>query len=427
MLESMLLKRPRRGKSRTNQRGILKVNDWLFLVVLAFLGGFTPSASAITVHSVAELSNAVAAANAGGDKDIRIAADGSPYDLNGVYLRLTGDNITVSGATGNRGDAILDGSYVTTEILQVTGSNVTIQDLTLMRPRYHAIHVAPESKDVSGTRIENVHVIDPGQQAIKINQNSAKTFSARVGVIRKSRLELTAAGRQQVWNINGSCYTGGVDTHHGLGWTVSNNIITGFWCGNGLSEHGIHFWSFSENTLVEKNLIINCDRGIGFGLGSSGHIGGVIRNNMIYHDIGHDYSDVGVSLESASNALVYNNTIYQRHAYPNAIEYRFQATTGGSVYNNLTNKQIVSRDGGRASLSNNVTNASSAYFVDVASGNLHLAYRVPGVVDNGIKLAGLTDDYDGEIRTGNIDIGADEFAGNTKRSQPFSWLRLLLD
>jgi len=396
----------------------------VFLMIICCLS----SAEAVTVSTVAQIKAAVTAANGGGDNTIIVSAAGSPYNLNGEYFRLVADNITVSGSTSNRSDVLLDGGYVTTEIFQVIGSNVTIKNLTVARARYHPIHVFPESKDTLGTVIDNVHVRDPGEQAIKINQNSAKTYSANGGAIRNSKIELTSSGRAKVESYS-NCYTGGVDAHHAAGWSISNNIITGFWCSNGLSEHGVHFWSFSSDTVVEKNLIINCDRGIGFGLGSSGHTGGIIRNNMIYHDTGHAYSDVGISLESASHAQVYNNTVFHDHSYPNAIEYRFPATSGGIMQNNLTNKMISSRDGGSANLSHNVTNVKSSSFVDATGADLHLTRRLPGIVDSGLMIVGLSEDFDSEARPSGsgIDIGADEYETVAVEGvKTPSWLLLLM-
>lgn len=383
---------------------------------------------AVEVSTVSALKQAVSNANGGGDPNIVIAP--GDYQLNGVYLRITGSDITVSGRSGKRGDVILDGGYKTTEIFQILGSNVTIKDLTLKRAVHHPLHVfPPDGADVTGTLIKNVHIQDPGQQAIKINQNSARTRSVDFGQVLNSEIELTDAGRKKVWEINGSCYTGGVDAHHAKGWKVAGNRIEGFWCEGGLSEHGVHFWSFSEDTLVERNTIVNCDRGIGFGLGSSGHVGGIIRNNMIYHDSGHAYSDVGIGLENAESAAVYNNTIYHVHSYPHGIEYRFAGTRDGFIVNNLTNRSITSRNGGTATLSHNVTTAREHWFSSPWEANLHLRGEINGVVDSGMAVDGLTNDFDGERRSvhGVVDIGADELQRNATIVKTHSWLMMLLN
>jgi len=401
-----------------------KTKFWLFLMAGLFLPA---SAEAIVASSVSEIANAINAANNGGDSTIRISP--GIYNLNGTYFRLLADDVTIAGSTGEEDDVVLDGGYITTEIFQIIGSSVTIKDLTLKRAYYHPIHIFPENKDVTGTLIENVHIIDPGQQASKINQNSAKTHSVNNGVVRNSFIELTSSGRAKVWEINGSCYTGGVDAHHAANWLIAMNTIQGFWCAGGLSEHGVHFWSFSDNTSVTRNTIINCDRGIGFGLGSSGHIGGTISNNMIYHDSGHIYSDVGIGLESASDVTVVNNTIYHEHNYPNAIEYRFSSTTGARIYNNLTNRLISSRDGGNASLANNVMDARPEWFISTVMGDLHLAGREPDVVDMGRFLTDLPEDFDGDPRPGGkaFDIGADELGpagGQNRGFLPSTYLLL---
>jgi hypothetical protein len=385
------------------------------------------SAPATDVATVSELQNAIEEANNGGDPEILLLP--GTYQLKGIYMRLTREGVTVAGKNGIREDVIVDGEYITTEIFQIAASHITVKDLTLKRARYHPIHVFPIDSDVLGTVIQNVHIIGPGQQAIKINQNNAKTCSADFGTVAGCRIELTSSGRDKVWEINGSCYTGGVDAHHASGWKIVDNEIAGFWCASGLSEHGVHFWSDSRDTLVARNRIVNCDRGIGFGLGESGHSGGIIRNNMIFHDSGHSYSDVGIGLENAAGAEVYNNTLFHHHSYPNAIEFRFPGTNSGFIKNNLTNKAIVSRNGGSAEVSHNLTSARGSWFQAAEAGDLHLCRPVGDVVDKGTTISGLDQDYDKQARPAGrgIDLGADEWTTEADAGDAvFAWLHLLL-
>ncbi len=410
----------------------IRTFPFVLFLTMSFI---SPVMADVLVHTVAELVTAVNNTQSGGDRTI-LVADGN-YPLDGAYLRIAADDVTVRSQSGNRGGVILDGNYLTTEIFQVVACNVTIAGLTLKRAYDHPIHVmATSSHDVENTLISNVHIIDPGQQAIKINQDSAKSHSANNGKVTGSLIELTAAGRDKVWERNGSCYTGGIDGHRAINWTVEDNEIRGFWCAGSLAEHGVHFWSDSTNTIVQRNLIVDCDRGIGFGLGSSGHIGGTIRNNMIYHGPDHGQSDVGIGLESTSGAQVYNNTIYHEHGYANAIEYRFDESNNLSIVNNLTNRAITSREGGSTLLlANNITNADAAWFTSVTSGDLHLNSERDGVTGAARSISGLLDDFDKQSRpqgTG-LDIGADEYTNTVPVKPPpaptdnpiLSWLLLL--
>ncbi len=401
------------------------------ILVLFFLSTLAvfPARAEIVVNSVSQLVDAVNNTQSGGDRTILIA-DGI-YRLNGNYLRIAVSDVTVRSQNGNRANVVLDGNYQTTEIFQIVASDATIADLTLKRAYDHPIHIFPAfNNDVVNTLISNVHIIDPGQQAIKINPNSDRTHFVNDGRITGNLIELTDTGRAKVWDRNGSCYTGGVDAHQADSWIVEDNEIRGFWCAGGLSEHGIHFWSNSSNTLVQRNHIVDCDRGIGFGLGSNGHSGGVIRNNMIYHGPDHGVSDVGISLESATGAQVYNNTIFHEHSYPNGIEYRFAESNNLTIVNNLTNRMITSRQGASATLiSNNVSDAESDWFVNTASGDLHLGSERNGVTGAAIAVSGLIDDYDKQNRPlgAGLDIGADEYSSAGVEQVILSWLFLLVD
>ena len=133
-----------------------------------------PSGLVIDVATVSELQTAVS--NAVPYTTIRLAK--GVYELNGAYLRLDTPHLTLRSASGNRDSVVLDGDYVTTEIIQIVASNVTVADLTLREARYHPIHVmSTAASDTLQTFIYNVVIIDPGQQAIKINPVAGGHFA----------------------------------------------------------------------------------------------------------------------------------------------------------------------------------------------------------------------------------------------------------
>jgi hypothetical protein len=250
-----------------------------------------------------------------------------------------------------------------------------------------------------------------------------------------SHLELNAAGRSAVRN---DCYTGGVDGHGARGWVVRDNVIEGFWCPQGLSEHGVHFWTGSRDTVVERNRIWNSARGVGFGLGETtgsstdtwrtyvdapcgsaapvGHFGGTVRNNFIAaSDAGLFASqfgfDSGVALEQACGATVVHNTIYgTTPPLSSAVEWRFANTTA-TVTNNLANAPFKNRGAGASGTSTgNLDGAASSLFVGPQGGDFHLLASAGAAIGKGAAVASgvCDDDIDGEPRAGARDVGADE-------------------
>jgi hypothetical protein len=332
------------------------------------------------------------------------------YTLGEALVILT-DGVTVRSVSGNRNSVIVRGNGMqgsVSHIFFVDGDNFTARDMTLRDVYYHAIQM---DIDAQAPTLINLHILDTFEQMIKVPYDTDQpNVHSDNGRVENCRFEYSAG-------IGPQWYIGGVDAHHAFNWVVRGNTFINIRspenpdAGGRVAEHAIHFWNGSRDTLVEKNIIINCDRGIGFGLDDQGHVGGIIRNNMIYHNAAHDMGDVGIGLESVTDAQVYNNTIFQEHAYQNAIEYRWPTTTGLLIANNLTNKAIAQRNEASANVSNNVTNARSAWFVDPTSGDLHLAAPVSSVVNQGRAITGLNDDIDGDVRPqgGGYDIGADEY------------------
>ncbi len=308
------------------------------------------------------------------------------YDLDGAFLHITTAGLTLRSASGNRAGVVLDGAYASGELISIQASNTVVADLTLKRAYYHPIHVSGPDVPISGVLIHNVHIIDPGEQAVKVNPVGEGTVDR--STLQCSHIELTDAGRPHIRN---NCYTGGLDAHAATGWRVWRNRIEGFWCDEGLSEHGIHLWRASADTVVEENVVVDCARGIGFGLGpgNDGHTGGIIRNNFVAATdadlFASEYGfDAGIAVWGAEGAAVFHNTVASTQPPFSSIEWRFIATSV-TLANNLTTGVIRDR-GGSATLTTNLEGVSIGLFEDVATGDLHLVDPESGPVDAATPL-----------------------------------------
>ena len=251
----------------------------------------------VSPDKTGQLRGIILAAEAG----TTILLENGTYDLSGgddsSRLSFYNANVTLRSLSGDRDGVILDGAYGTNEIIAISASNVTIADLTVMRAYAHPIHISGQpGNPIGGILIHNLRIVDPREQAIKVNPVGDGYVDN--STIQCCSIELTDAGRTNVNPSPGGCYTGGIDVHQARGWVVRRNRIEGFWCDSGLSEHGIHFWQCCRDTLVEENVIVDCARGIGFGLSQTGscrtypddpyptagfkdHIDGIIRNNFV--------------------------------------------------------------------------------------------------------------------------------------------------
>lgn len=353
------------------------------------------SGQRVIVSNVTELVNAVQQANA--NDNMTIVLEDGTYTLNEM-LWISGNNVTFRSRSGNRDAVIIRGQGMygsVSHIFNVPGNNFTVADMTIGWVANHAVQI---HSDADNPVIHNVRFVDTGEQMLKVSYRPGDSTSSENGLVGWCLFEYSAG-------VGPQYYIGGIDAHQAHNWIIRNNIFRHIRSPeSGLAEHAIHFWSESRNTLVERNIITNCDRGIGFGLADRGHSGGMIRNNMV-----HTTRDVGIGLENSSGTAVYNNTVFTEN-YMNSIEYRFTRTQGGAIINNLTNASITSRDGGSATVETNVTNAQTAWFARATSGDLHLVTAEPAVVDQGQLLSEVSQDIDCETRPkgSGYDIGADE-------------------
>lgn len=376
---------------------------------------------------------------------------GSTIVLNdGIYNIGTGlsfarDGVTLMGRSSNPDLVIIDGKNGYNgagtdsripELVRITGSNVTIANLTLRHAANHIVHIYPPSTTLgnAGVMLTHLKIQNPGEQAVKINANgpSSTVFSDN-GTIQCSTIQLENVARPWVNSMAADgCYTGGIDAHQARGWNFKYNRIIGFWCPSGTSEHGIHVWTGSRDTVVENNVIEDCARGIGFGLSPSGsansraysdspcggatdvgHFGGRIVNNVVAaKDAGLFASavkfDTGIGVENACDTLVAHNTVYSS---PNptfaAIDVRFNPapTFPVRVVNNYLSYRITNRDSAMPTKSNNYETATAMDFVNVVVGNFRPSASNTTAVNQGMNV-NVTKDLFDRPRDSVPDLGA---------------------
>lgn len=367
-------------------------------------GGVCTACSSRTVN-VSNLAELYAAFDGEQDGDEIVIASGT-YTLNTTALSIDADNITVRSSTGNRDDVVIQGDAMSSGATIKSifyfpqgayGQNATIKDLSVGRVGWHAIFFNGNGSG-NGTVVDNVRIFDCYEQFIK---GAVATTGTSNVTVKHSLFEFTTSALNY--------YTGGIDAHSADGWLIQDNIFKNIQSPSSyVAEHAIHLWSntsFSGSNIVERNKIVNCDRGIGVWNGTGTNI---IRNNMISSNGSGIFSDVGIDIQNTMNSRVYNNSVWvAASGYYASMEFRGALSTGSYIANNLTNKGIYQFNGATGTEVYNVTDAESSWFFNPMIGDLH----INSSVGLGISISGLTDDYDGESRTSNIDIGADQRGG----------------
>ncbi len=366
------------------------------------------SDTTITVSTVGGLFSAVALRGRTGHLTV-LLKDGI-YEFTRT-LTIIGPSVTIKGESGIRENVIIQGDKMSASakvkiLMRVEDDDFKLSDLTLRNCGNHLLQIAGE-RDADNPIVDNVIFRDAYEQLMKITYSlQVPDVSSDSGIVRNCLFEFTAG-------IGPQYYIGGIDCHMGKYWKVQNNSFKNIISPSStIAEHAIHFWSNSEGTIVEGNTIVDCDRGIGFGLGNRGHSGGIIRNNIVYHT-GKVPHDVGIGVESCKDVQIYNNTVFMKGDYPNSIELRWEVSTNGKIYNNLCNAEIDLRDNSSADVDYNIKDADSTMFVSVKDTNFHLLPTAIRAIDAGLTIDTVLYDFDEQRRPwgNNYDIGADEYNG----------------
>ena len=339
----------------------------------------------------------------------------------GKYLEIDVPWITIRSASGNRDAVILEGAG---NNLTISATGVTIADVTLRGAGFHGIQVRGEL-GVSFTRIYNVHIMDSGQQLVKVSTGDGRSGRfADNGLLACSLLEYTTYS--QGTNSSAPSYTNGIDILAGKGWVIRDNVFRRIRSQAGPAGPAILVWKNALDTVIRRNRIVDCWRGIALGLMAPNalsrggpeviydHQHGVVENNVILAL--HEPADAAIENSYARNSYVAHNTIFYnpaiKHVVSWSIEYRFPPTTA-VIQNNLTNFPIQKRHPfpiQNATVEGNITTADASWFRDILKEDVHL---VQGAypIDRGVSGIKTAMDIDGTKRlVGSApDVGADEF------------------
>jgi CubicO group peptidase (beta-lactamase class C family) len=342
-----------------------------------------------------------------------LLADGE-YKLPRTLVLTQKKDVTIRSASGNPAKVTLigngwDGPEPGGDILHIGRCDgVTIADLTLTDCRSYGIKVEAENAP-RNVHIYNVRFRNIGVRAVKGSAGSDPEVRAVKGSVRFCHFENTRVPPAH-WLFGGD-YIAAIDMMALEDWTFSDNVFRNIKGRNGGGRAAIFIWVRSRRVTVERNLIVDCDRGVAFGnpgQSTANHPGerlvyvadGIVRNNFIAGG-----ADCGVELWHGERLKVYNNTIWRpEQNWSRGI--RIGAGVRESeIANNLVHGAI-SNEGGEAQLRNNLIGRFPAYFVDPSAGNLVLTSSASEAIDKGVPLPEVTDDIRGKPRLNRPDIGA---------------------
>ena len=320
----------------------------------------------VTVSDTASLEKAVRRANRLGRVQILLSDGRYPLER---ALAITGDHVTLRSASGDPRKVVLHGIGMrrtpsVQNLVEVSGQHVALIGLTLQDTPNHLVQLRGE-RNADHFSLVNCVLRDAYEQLFKVSSEPDAEPSADFGEVLDSTFEYTAG-------VGPNYYIGGIDLHSGKGWTIAGNVFRNIASpGDRVAEHAIHLWKGSAANIVRDNLIVDSDRGIGFGLGEDWHRhnqGGEIVNNIIIdRRLGAPAADVGIGLENSPDTLVIGNFVYLAHGYPNAIEYRFPRTSNVLISDNLTNKAIVGRNDASAEVDGNRAGSLLTRSLDLAA------------------------------------------------------------
>jgi hypothetical protein len=364
----------------------------------------------VQVSTAEELAAAVGGAREG---DVILLADGT-YRV-GRFLKL--DNVkgvTIRGASSDPAKVILRGGGFDTvrrgdDILRIGHcEGITIAYVTFADCHAYGLKVEAEHSP-KNVHIYNCHFLNIGTRGLK--GSTAQRTVAVGGSVRHCHFENNKVPPKD-WQFGGN-YISAIDMMSLEDWTIADNTFVNIKGSSGGGRAAIFVWVRSRRFVVERNRILNCDRGIAFGnpSGSSNYAEGILhvydsvcRNNAIVAG-----ADAGIELAWVDGVKVYHNTVWRQDGRGRGIRC-IEKIHNVELANNLIRGALLLA-GGETSR-NNLAGAMEGWFVDPAAGDLRLTSRAAEAMDKSAMLPEVPNDFHGRPRGERPDLGAFEYVAN---------------
>jgi hypothetical protein len=360
--------------------------------------------------------------------DTILLANGT-YNLSST-LYINGKNdVTIRGTNGSTnvvlvGKGMDNANFGSVELgIWSNSTNTTIAHLTI-RDTYDNEIIF--NSGAQSPLVYCVRLINAGSQFIKSNPTDVNAGTGvDNGFVEYCWFEYTGSPPND--HGTGVGYFNGISAHAAKNWIVRGNLFKNLHNPDTaayLWNPAVLFWRHSVGTVTEQNTFINVDRAVAYGLDNTtpyfDHAGGLIRNNFVYLAPGlmsasrKASSDGSIIAWNSPGTQIDHNSVLLNTNEFYAVEFRFSTATNGTARNNLADAPIHLRDSAIATVTGNLVTATPGMFVNPSAGDLHLAISATNAIDKAAGIAGITNDFDGDLRPKGAarDIGADEFTTN---------------
>ena len=370
-----------------------------------------PKGSIIEVSDVQQLISALREVKPG---QTILLADG--HYMMPHYIQINTDNVTLRSASGNRKRVIIDGAKSRHgELLGISAcSGVTIADLTIQNIKWNGFKINSNT-NVQKLTIYNCIIHNIWQRGIKgvkvpkENRQAVRPKDCRIQycLFYNDRPKRLSDDSRDIAKGN---YIAGIDVMYATGWIISDNVFVGIQGRTYEGRGAIFIWHDSQDCVIERNIIIDCD--VGLQLGNPHRdsetiyhcVRCIARNNFITRA-----PEAGIVTVYTKDCKVLNNTIHDPTSRLGRLIRTVFTNDGLIITNNLlSGPRIRNESNSDITFSNNLIKDFTDIFIDPANGNLHLKKAVIEIVDKGIPLPEVHKDFDGDLRGKKPDIGADE-------------------